>query len=60
MQITYSPALSEDKDAVFKYADEALMFLPQHLELHFYKGLSLYMLGNKKESISALFLNYNT
>jgi tetratricopeptide (TPR) repeat protein len=27
------------------------MFLPQHLELHFYKGLSLYMLGNKKESI---------
>lgn len=41
----------EDKDAVFKYADEALMFLPQHLELHFYKGLSLYMLGDKKESI---------
>ena len=41
----------DDKDAVFKYADEALMFLPQHLELHFYKGLSLYMLGNKKESI---------
>ena len=41
----------DDKNAVFKYADEALMFLPQHLELHFYKGLSLYMLGNKKESI---------
>lgn len=41
----------EDEDAVFKYANEALMFLPQHLELHFYKGLSLYMLGNKKKSI---------
>ncbi len=41
----------DDKEAVFKYADEALMFLPQHLELYFYKGLSLYMLGNVKESI---------
>ena len=42
---------NEDEEAVFKYADEALMFLPQHLELYFYKGLSLYMLGNKKESV---------
>ena len=42
---------NDDEEAVFKYADEALMFLPQHLELYFYKGLSLYMLGNKKESV---------
>lgn len=42
---------NDDEEAVLKYADEALMFLPQHLELYFYKGLSLYMLGNKKESV---------
>ena len=42
---------SDDEEAVFKYADEALMFLPEHLELHFYKGLSLYMLGKKEESV---------
>ena len=44
---------SDDEEAVFKYADEALMFLPEHLELHFYKGLSLYMLGKKEESVEA-------
>ena len=43
----------EDKDAVLKYADEAIMFLPQHLELYYYKGLSLYLLGKKEESIEA-------
>ncbi len=42
---------NDDKESVLKYADEALMFLPQHLELYFYKGLSLYMLGNRKESV---------
>ena len=42
---------NDDEEAVLKYADEALMFLPQHLELYFYKGLSLYMLGNRKESV---------
>ncbi len=41
----------EDKDAVFKYADEALLYLPQRLELYFYKGFSYYLMGNKKESI---------
>ena len=41
---------NEDKDAVFKYADEALLYLPQRLELYFYKGFSYYLLGNKKES----------
>ena len=41
----------ENKDAVFKYADEALLYQPQRLELYFYKGFSSYLLGNKKESI---------
>ena len=42
----------EDKEAVFKYADEALLYLPHKLELYFYKGFSQYLLGNKKESIA--------
>ena len=42
---------ADDKDAVFKYASEALLYLPQVLELYFYKGLSLYMSGGKQESI---------
>ena len=42
---------ADDKDAVFKYASEALLYLPQVLELYFYKGLSLYMSGGKLESI---------
>ena len=42
---------NDDKEAVLKYTDNALMYLPQNLTLYFYKGLSLYMLGNKEESI---------
>ena len=42
---------SNDKEAVLKYTDDALLYLPQNLTLYFYKGLSLYMLGNKEESI---------
>ena len=42
----------EDKDAVCKYADEALLYLPEKIELYFYKGFSHYLLGNKKESIA--------
>ena len=42
---------SEDKEAVLKYTDEALLYLPQNLTLYFYKGLSLYMLGYKEESV---------
>ena len=42
---------AEDKDAVFRYASEALLYLPQMPELYFYKGLSLYMSGGKQESI---------
>ena len=41
----------EDKEAVFKYADDAIMFLPQNLELYYYKGFSLYLLGKNEESI---------
>lgn len=41
----------EDKNAVCKYADEALLYLPEKIELYFYKGFSHYLLGNKKESI---------
>ena len=42
---------ADDKDAVFRYASEALLYLPQMPELYFYKGLSLYMSGSKQESI---------
>ena len=42
---------AEDKEAVSRYADEALLYLPHKLELYFYKGFALYLLGNKKESI---------
>ena len=42
---------ADDEEAVLKYTNEALLYLPQMLELYFYKGFSLYMLGNKSESI---------
>lgn len=42
---------NDNKEAVLKYTDNALLYLPQNLTLYFYKGLSLYMLGNKEESI---------
>ena len=41
----------EDKEAVSRYADEALLYLPHKLELYFYKGFARYLLGNKMESI---------
>lgn len=41
----------EDYEAVVKYADNALMYIPEMLELYFYKGLSLYHLGEKEKSI---------
>ena len=41
----------EDKEAVSRYADEALLYLPHKLELYFYKGFAHYLLGNKRESI---------
>ncbi|MBO5864518.1 MAG: tetratricopeptide repeat protein [Bacteroidaceae bacterium] len=42
---------ADDEESVLKYTDEALLYLPQMLELYFYKGFSLYLLGNKKEAI---------
>lgn len=41
----------EDYEAVVRYADNALMYIPEMLELYFYKGLSQYNLGAKEESI---------
>lgn len=41
----------EDYEAVVKYADNALMYIPEMLELYFYKGLSQYHLGDKEKSI---------
>ena len=42
---------NEDKEAVLKYTDEALLYMPNRLELYFYKGFSHFLLGNKRESI---------
>ncbi len=41
----------EDYEAVVRYADNALMYIPEMLELYFYKGLSQYNLGAKEESV---------
>ena len=41
----------EDAEAVLRYADEALLYLPHRLELYYYKGFSHYMLGEKAKSI---------
>ena len=40
-----------DADAVFKYADNAQLYCPDKIEVYYYKGISSYMLGRKKESI---------
>ena len=40
-----------DNVAVLKYADNALMYIPEMLELYFYKGLSQYLLGEKDKAI---------
>lgn len=40
-----------DYESVLKYADNALMYIPDMLELYYYKGLSCYFLDRKKESI---------
>lgn len=42
-----------DKEAVFKYAENAQLYLPSNLEIYYYKGLSLYLLGRKAESVEA-------
>lgn len=40
-----------DTDAVYRYADGALPYLPDVLELYYYKGLASYLLGKKEECI---------
>ena len=40
-----------DNEAVVKYADNALMYIPEMLELYFYKGLSQYLLGERERAI---------
>lgn len=40
-----------DYESVVKYADNALMYIPDMLELYYYKGLSYYLLGRKEESL---------
>lgn len=40
-----------DLDAVFKYADNAQPYCPDKIEVYYYKGLSSYLLGRKRESI---------
>ena len=42
---------AEDSEAVIKYADDALLYLPHRLELYYYKALSNYVLGKKRECI---------
>lgn len=40
-----------DADAVLKYSDEALLYLPHILELYYYKALSYFILEQKEKSI---------
>lgn len=44
----------EDYEAVLKYSDNAIMYIPEMLELYFYKGISLYHLGEKEKSAETL------
>lgn len=40
-----------DYESVVKYADNALMYIPDMLELYYYKGISYYFLGKKEECL---------
>lgn len=51
LQLLVLAAERNDYDAVIKHADNALMYIPDMLELYYYKGLSNYLLGKKEESI---------
>lgn len=42
-----------DVEAVLKYADNALLYLSDKLEIYYYKGLSLYLLDRKNECVMA-------
>lgn len=51
LQLLLFAAERNDYDAVIKYADNALMYIPDMLELYYYKGISLYLTGKKEESL---------
>lgn len=50
MQLAYAIERA-DIDAVLKYSDEALLYLPHILDLYYYKGLSYYLLDDKEKSL---------
>lgn len=41
-----------DVGAVLRYADEALPYLPDKLEIYYYKGISCYLLERKEEAMA--------
>lgn len=41
-----------DYEAVVRHADNAMLYIPEMLELYYYKGLSCYLLGKPEESIA--------
>ena len=43
-----------DADAVLKYSDEALLYLPHIIELYYYKGLSYFILEEEEKSVEVL------
>ena len=43
-----------DADAVLKYSDEALLYLPHVIELYYYKGLSYFILEEEEKSVEVL------
>ena len=51
LQLLLFAAERNDYDAVIKYADNALMYIPDMLELYYYKGISLYLTGKKEECL---------
>lgn len=42
---------SEDYEEVVKCSDNALLYIPDMLELYYYKGVAKYLLGNKEEAV---------
>lgn len=51
LQMLVFAAERNDYEAVVKYADNAMMYLPDLLELYYYKGVACYLLGRKEECI---------
>ena len=51
LQMLVLAAERDDYESVIKYADNAMMYLPDLLELYYYKGISSYLLGKKEDCI---------